>query len=57
MFATPVIKTPRPVAVLLGGSGYAQPSRRLPTVPALLKPLPLVSERTGNASEPRAVGV
>ena len=57
MFAIPVIKTPRPVAVLLGGSGYAQATPRMPIVPALLKPLPIVSERTGNASEPRAQGV
>lgn len=57
MFAIPVIKAPRPVAVLLGGSGYAQPSRRMPIVPALLKPLPIVSERTGNTSEPRTQGV
>lgn len=57
MFAIPVIKTPRPVAVLLGGSGYAQNTPRMPIVPALLKPLPIVSERTGNASEPRTQGV
>jgi hypothetical protein len=56
MFAIPVIKMPRPVAVLLGGSGYAQPSQRMPTVPALLKPRPHVSERAGSASEPRTVG-
>lgn len=57
MFAIPVIKTPRPVAVLLGGSGYAQTTPRMPIVPALLKPLPIVSERTSNASEPRTQGV
>lgn len=57
MFAIPVIKTSRPVAVLLGGSGYAQTTPRMPIVPALLKPLPIVSERTGNASEPRTQGV
>ena len=56
MFAIPVITTSRPIAVLLGGTGYARPSRRMPNVPALLKPPP-VAERTGSASEPRAVGV
>jgi len=53
MFAIPVIKTPRPVAVLLGGSGYAQTTPRMPIVPALLKPLPIVSK----PSEPRTQGV
>lgn len=56
MFAIPVSKVPRPVAVLLGGSGYARPSLSIPTVPALLKPLPAVPGRAGNASEPHAAG-
>ena len=57
MFATSVTKTSRPVAVLLGGSGYARPAPRTPAVPALLKPPPIVSGRTDCASEPHAVGV
>ena len=56
MFAIPVTKESRPVAVLLGGSGYARPSMRMPTVPALLKPLPTVFGRSGCASEYRASG-
>ena len=56
MFATPVTKTSRPVAVLLGGSGYARPTIRTPAIPALLKPPPIVSVRSGSASEPHAVG-
>jgi hypothetical protein len=40
MFAIPVTRESRPVAVLLGGSGYARPPLRMPTVPALLKPRP-----------------
>jgi hypothetical protein len=40
MFAIPATRESRPVAVLLGGSGYARPSLRMPTVPALLKPPP-----------------
>jgi hypothetical protein len=36
MFAIPATRESRPVAVLLGGSGYARPSLRMPTVPALL---------------------
>jgi hypothetical protein len=56
MFAIPVTKESRPVAVLLGGSGYARPSMRMPTVPALLKPLPTVFGRAGCASEYRASG-
>ena len=57
MFAIPVIKPPCPIAVLLGGSGRVQPSQYMPPLPALLKPLPTLSERTGSASEPCAVGV
>jgi hypothetical protein len=38
MFAIPATRESRPVAVLLGGSGYARPPLRMPTVPALLKP-------------------
>ncbi len=56
MFAIPVTKESRPVAVLLGGSGYARPSMRMPTVPALLKPLPTVFGRSGCTSEYRASG-
>ena len=57
MFAIPATRESRPVAVLLGGSGYARPSQRMPTVPALLKPLPTVFGHAGNASEYRAKGV
>ena len=56
MFAIPVTRESRPVAVLLGGSGYARPSQRMPTVPALLKPRPTVPGRSGCASEYRAAG-
>lgn len=55
MFATPVIKMSRPVAVLLGGSGYSRPATHAPAVPALLKPLPIIPGRPGSASEPPAV--
>ena len=41
----------------LGGSGFARPFLRMPTVPALLKPLPTVFGRAGSASEYRAKGV
>jgi len=51
MFAIPVIKEFRVVAVLLGGSGYARPSTRMPTVPALLKPLPTVFGRASSVCE------
>ena len=38
MFAIPVTRESRPVAVLLGGSGHARtPAVRTPAVPALLK--------------------
>jgi len=56
MFAIPATRESRPVAVLLGGSGFARPSMRLPTVPALLKPLPTVFGRPGSASEFHATG-
>ena len=56
MFATSVTKTSRPVAVLLGGSGYARPAIRTPAIPALLKPLPIIPGRSGGASEPHAIG-
>ena len=56
MFTIPVTRESCPVAVLLGGSGYARPSLRMPTVPALLKPRPTVPERSGCASEYRAAG-
>ena len=56
MFAIPVTKESRPVAVLLGGSGYARPSMRMPTVPALLKLQPNAPGRSGCASEYRASG-
>lgn len=54
MFAIPVTRELRPVAVLLGGSGHARPAPRSPAVPALLKPLPIVSGRAGSASEVQA---
>lgn len=56
MFAIPATRESRPVAVLLGGSGYARPSLRMPIVPALLKPRPTVPGRSGGASEYRAAG-
>lgn len=56
MFATSVTQTSRPVAVLLGGSGYARPATRTQAVPALLKPPPIIPERSGSVSEPPAVG-
>jgi len=56
MFAISVTKTSRPVAVLLGGSGYARPATRTPAVPALLKPPPIVPRRSSSVSEPHAVG-
>ena len=56
MFAIPVTRELRPVAVLLGGSGHARPAPRSPIVPALLKPLPIVSGRSGSAVEPQTVG-
>jgi len=56
MFAIPLTRESRPVAVLLGGSGYARPSQRMPTVPALLKPRPTVPGRSGCAYESRAAG-
>lgn len=55
MFAIPVPRELRPVAVLLGGSGHARLAPRSPAVPALLKPLPIVSGRAGSASEVQAV--
>jgi hypothetical protein len=57
MFAIPATRESRPVAVLLGGSGYMPgPSLRMPTVPALLKLPPTVPGRSGCASEYRAAG-
>lgn len=56
MFAIPATRESRPVAVLLGGSGYARPSLCMPTVPALLKPRATVPGRSGCASEYRAAG-
>ena len=56
MFAIPATRESRPVAVLLGGSGYARPSLRTPAIPALLKPLPIIPGRSGGASEPHAMG-
>lgn len=56
MFANPVTRESCPVAVLLGGSGYARPATRTPAVPWLLRPLPTVSGRPGSASEFHAAG-
>ena len=56
MFAIPVTRELRPVAVLLGGSGHVRPAPRTLAVPALLKPLPVVCGRAGNASEPQTLG-
>jgi hypothetical protein len=55
MFAIPATRESRPVAVLLGGSGYARPSLRMPTVPALLAAARRPG-RSGCASEYRASG-
>lgn len=56
MFATPVTRESRPVAVLLGGSGHARPARRTPAVPALLRPRPIAPEHSRRGSESRAAG-
>ena len=57
MFAIPVTRESRPVAVLLGGSGHARtPAVRTPAVPALLKLQPNAHGRSGYASEYRASG-
>ena len=56
MFATPVTRESRPVAVLLGGSGHARPALRPAAVPALLRPRPATPGWSGRASEPRAAG-
>jgi len=57
MFAIPVTRESRPVAVLLGGSGHARtPAVRTPAVPALLKVPPNAPWRSGCASEYRAAG-
>ena len=56
MFAISVTKTSRPVAVLLGGSGYARRATRTPAVPALLKPPPIIPGQSGCASESHAEG-
>lgn len=56
MFAIPVTRESRPVAVLLGGSGHARPAPRTQAVPALLRPRPIAPERSGRASEFRAAG-
>jgi len=57
MFTIPVTRESCPVAVLLGGSGHSRLATRTNAVPALLRPLPVVSGRSGSASEPHAVGV
>lgn len=57
MFTIPVTRESRPVAVLLGGSGHSRLATRTSAVPALLKPLPAVSGRSGSASELPVVGV
>lgn len=57
MFTIPVTRESRPVAVLLGGSGHRRLATRTNAVPALLKPLPAVSGRSGSASELPVVGV
>ncbi len=56
MFAISVTKTSPPVAVLLGGMGYARRATRTPAVPALLKPPPIIPGQSGCASESHAVG-
>jgi len=56
MFAIPVTRASRPVAVLLGGSGHARPAPRTQAVPELLRPRPIAPERSGRASEFRAAG-
>ena len=57
MFTIPVTRESRPVAVLLGGSGHSRLATRTNGVPALLKPLPAVSGRSGSASELPVAGV
>ncbi len=57
MFAIPVTRESRPVAVLLGGSGHARtPPVRTPAVPALLRLQPPAPGRAGCVSEYRASG-
>lgn len=58
MFAVPVKREMRPVAVLLGGSGLARMlAVRKPVVAALLRPYPSVSEQNGSALETCALAV
>jgi hypothetical protein len=56
MFAIPITRASRPVAVLLGGSGHAQPAPRTPAVPALLRPRSIAPEHSRRGSESRAAG-
>ncbi len=56
MFAIPITRASRPVAVLLGGSGHARPAPRTPAVPALLRPRPTVPSHSRRGSESRAAG-
>lgn len=56
MFAIPVTRASRPVAVLLGGSGHARPAPRTQAVPALLRPRPIAPEHSRRGSESRAAG-
>jgi len=57
MFTIPVFREFRPVAVLLGGLGHTRLAMRTNAVPALLKPLPVVSGPSGSASELPVAGV
>ena len=53
MIVVPANRDPRPIGVLLGGSGRARmPTLRLQIVPALFKPSPSVLGRSGMACVP-----
>ena len=56
MFAIPITRASRPVAVLLGGSGHARPAPRTQAVPELLRPRPIAPEHSRGGSESRAAG-
>ena len=53
MIVVPANRDPRPIGVLLGGSGRARmPTLRMQLVPALFKPSPSVLGRSGMACVP-----
>jgi hypothetical protein len=56
MFALPVSRVSRPIAVLLGGSGRPRPTSRTSTLPALLKMRPPASRHATQRLEQREMG-